>query len=366
MTTGWRNIGIPKDELDTPALWVDLDKMERNIKRLATYFKEAGIAWRPHTKGIKVPAIAHKCIQAGAIGVTCAKLGEAEVMAAAGIQDILVANQVVGKQKVTRLVNLRQHADVMVAVDSMENAQEISRAATAFGVVVRVLVEVNSGMNRCGTEPGQPTVDLAMRVASLPGIHLAGLMAWEGHVVAMEDQEEKRRVCTESVKKLTDSADLCRKAGLRIDIVSCGGSGSYQITSHLPGVTESQTGGAVFTDVTYRKWGVPLEPSLFVLTTIVSRPSPTRAVCDAGHKTVDYQVACPEVVGYKGLSVTHPSAEHGTMDLPGEQVPFKVGDKIDLMVSYGDWTVYKHDYLYGVRRGIVEAEWPIWGRGALQ
>jgi len=366
MTTGCRNIGIPKNELDTPALWVDLDKMERNIRRLANYFREAGIGWRPHTKGMKVPAIAHKCIEAGALGVTCAKLGEAEVMAAAGIKDILVANQVVGLQKVTRLANLRQHSDVMVAVDSMENAQEISRAATAKGVVIRVLIEVNSGMNRCGVEPGQTTVDLAMHVASLPGIHLAGVMAWEGHVVAMADQEEKRRVCASSVKKLTDSADLCRKAGLKIGIVSCGGSGSYQITSHLPGVTESQTGGAVFTDVTYRKWGVPLEPSLFVLATVVSRPSALRAVCDCGWKTIDYGISFPEVVGIAGASLTHPSAEHGTMDLEGEQVPIKVGDKLDLMVSYSDATVYKHDYLYGVRNGIVETEWQILGRGALQ
>ncbi len=366
MTTGYRNIGIPKDELDTPALWVDLDKMERNIRRLANYFREAGIAWRPHTKGIKTPAIAHKCVEAGAIGVTCAKLGEAEVMAAGGIKDILVANQVVGPQKVARLVNLRMHADVIVAVDSMENAQEISRAAIAKGVIVRVLVEVNSGMNRCGVEPGQPTVDLAMRVAALPGIHLAGLMAWEGHVVGLKDAEEKRAKCLEAVAKLTSSADLCRKAGLTIGIVSCGGSGSYQITSHLSGVTESQTGGAVFTDVTYRTWGVPLEPSLFVLATVISRPAPTRAVCDAGHKTVDYHIHFPEVVGIPGVLLNHPSAEHGTMELEGEHVPLKIGDKIDLLVSYGDWTVYKHDYLYGVRAGIVETEWPILGRGALQ
>jgi len=366
MTTGCRNIGIPKNELDTPALWVDLDKMERNIGRLANYFREAGIAWRPHTKGIKIPAIAHKCLDAGAIGVTCAKLGEAEIMASAGIKDILIANQIVGPTKVARLVALRRHADIMVAVDSTENAQEISRAAAASGVLIRVLVEVNSGMNRCGAEPGQPTVDLAMRVASLPGIRLAGLMAWEGHVVGLQDAEEKRRQCTEAVEKLTSSADLCRKAGLTIGIVSCGGSGSYQITSHLPGVTESQTGGAVFTDMTYRGWGVPLEPSLFVLATVISRPSATRAVCDAGRKTLDYTMHSPEVIGIPGVLLNHPSAEHGTMELAGERVPLKVGDKIDLMVTYGDWTVYKHDYLYGVRHGIVETEWAILARGALQ
>jgi D-serine deaminase-like pyridoxal phosphate-dependent protein len=366
MTTGSMNIGIRKDDLDTPALWVDLDKMERNISRLASYFREAGVGWRPHTKGIKVPAIAHKCIAAGAIGVTCAKLAEAEVMAAAGVKDILIANQVVGPIKATRLVNIQRHADVMVAVDSVHNAQEISRAATSRGVRVRVLIEVNSGMDRCGVEPGQPVVDLAMNVAALPGIHLAGVMAWEGHVVAMKDPVEKARVCEASVKKLTDSAELCRKAGLRIDIVSCGGSGSYQITSHLPGVTEIQAGGAVFTDVTYAGWGVPLEPSLFVLATVVSRPAATRAVCDAGQKTIDNIVSSPKVMGYEGVRVKGLSAEHGTLELAGAEVPLKVGDKIDLMTSYGDFTVYKHDYLYGVRSGMVETQWSVQARGALQ
>ena len=137
-------IGKDKSALDTPVLWVDLDVMERNIAHLATYFKRAGVSWRPHTKGMKVPAIAHKLVAAGAIGVTCAKLGEAEVMAAGGIKDILIANQVVGSQKVARLANLQRHADVIVAVDSLRNAREISQAASNAGVRVRALVEVNS------------------------------------------------------------------------------------------------------------------------------------------------------------------------------------------------------------------------------
>ena len=366
MTTGSMNIGIPKNELDTPALWVDLNKMESNVQRLATYFREAGKGWRPHTKGIKTPAIAHKLIQAGAMGLTCAKLGEAEVMAAAGIKDILIANQVVGRKKVERLANIQRHADVMVAVDSIENAREISGAASTKGVMVRVLIEVNSGMDRCGLEPGQPVVDLAKQVVGLPGVRLAGVMAWEGHVVAMQDRIEKKRVCEASVLKLVDSAKMCRAAGIPIEIVSCGGSGSYTITSHIDGVTEIQAGGAVFTDVTYRSWGVPLDPSLFVLTTIVSRPTATRAVCDSGQKTIDSIAASPQIVGYEGVTMKGLSAEHGTMELSGPEVPLKVGDKVDLMVSYGDFTVYKHDYLYGVRDGIVETQWAVQARGALQ
>ncbi|MBC7241522.1 MAG: DSD1 family PLP-dependent enzyme [Anaerolineae bacterium] len=359
-------VGFPKEALDTPALWVDLDIMERNIQVLADFFRRSGVGWRPHMKGIKVPAIAHKLLEAGAHGVTCAKLGEAEVLAAAGIRDILVANQVVGEQKVRRLVYLRKTADVMVAVDSLENAQEISRAAQEAGVQVRVLVEVNTGMNRCGVEPGEAGVRFAGQVAELPGLRFTGFMSWEGHVVAIPDKEEKRRVCTESVGRLVRTAEMARQAGLPVDIVSCGGSGSYWITAGIPGVTEIQAGGAVFTDVTYRRWGVPLEPSLFLLTTIISRPTARRAVCDAGRKAIDNIVSTPEVVGVPGARVGVLSAEHGILELAGPEVPLRVGDKIDLIVGYGDLTVYKHDYLYGVRNGIVEVQWEVMPRSALR
>jgi len=190
-------------------------------------------------------------------------------------------------------------------------------------------------------------------------------MAWEGHVVAIEDDHEKRQRCEASVMKLTDSAQKCRQAGLEIEIVSCGGSGSYLITSRMPGVTEIQAGGAIFTDVTYKKWGVPLDISLFVRSTIVSRPQPTRAVCDAGRKTIDYVVSNPLIVGYEDIVLDRPSAEHGAMTLPAEN-PLKVGDQIDLMVSYGDFTVHKHRIMYGVRSGVVETQWDILGSGALQ
>lgn len=358
-------VGKDKLTLDTPALWVDLDIMENNIAQLAGYFRQAGVAWRPHTKGIKVPAIAHKLIEAGAIGVTCAKLSEAEVMAAGGIKDILVANQVVGETKVTRLAHLQRHADVMVAVDSLENAQEISQAAMRAGVTVRVLIEINSGMNRCGLEPGQAVVDFAKKIVGLPGLRLAGVMAWEGHAVPIRDPEEKKRVVHAAVGSLVRSAEMCRAAGIEIPIVSCGGSGTYTITAHIPGVTEIQAGGAVFTDVAYRNWGVPLEPSLFVLATVVSRPTPTRAIVDAGRKAMNGEVAMPQPRYLSGVKVVSLSAEHGTLELQSPDIPLRVGEKIDFIVGYGDNTVYLHDYLYGIRRGKVEVVWPILGRGKL-
>jgi D-serine deaminase-like pyridoxal phosphate-dependent protein len=359
-------IGLQKNELDTPALWVDLDCLERNITRLAAHFKAAGVNWRPHTKGIKVPAIAHKLLAAGAIGITCAKLGEAEVMVAAGIRDILIANQIVGKQKVTRLANLRPHADVKVAVDSRENVAEIGAAASAKDVEVGVVIEVNTGMNRAGTLPGQPTLDLARQIYDTPGVRFMGLMTWEGHALEASEPDTKRRHIEQSIGLLTETAQLCRNEGLPVEIVSAGGSGTYTITPFLPGVTEIEAGGAIFCDQTYQEWGVDLEPALFVQCTVTSRPTPVRVICDAGFKTLPRGFQAPKPMGLDQVKSVALSAEHGiiTLEAPNDQV--KVGDTLDLMVGYGDATVFLHDMMYGIRKGVVETAWLVQGRGKLR
>jgi D-serine deaminase-like pyridoxal phosphate-dependent protein len=358
-------VGMPRACLDTPALWVDLDRMATNIATLADYFRQAGIAWRPHTKGIKVPAIAHKLVKAGAIGVTCAKLSEAEVMAACGIEDILVANQVVGALKIERLVRLRKSADVMVAIDSYENAAAIDRAAIGAHVRIRVLIELDTGMHRAGIPAGEAAVPFAERIGQLPGLDLAGLMAWEGHAFSTLDAQQRESTILAAVQDLVRSAELCRSAGMDIRIVSCGGSVSYQIASHVAGVTESQTGGAVFTDAAYLARGIPLSPSLFVTATVTSRPTPERVIVDAGRKSMDGYVAMPVPTGLDGAKLSSLSAEHGVVELAEPSETPRVADRIDFMVGYGDNTVYQHDILYGVREGTIEAVWPILGRGKL-
>jgi D-serine deaminase-like pyridoxal phosphate-dependent protein len=358
-------IGQDVQMLDTPVLWVDLDLMENNIKKLSSYMREAGVGWRPHTKGIKTPAIAHKLLDAGAIGVTCAKLSEAEVMAAGGVKDILVANQVVGDTKITRLCALRHHADVMVAVADLENASEISKHAVKAGVEVRVLVELNIGMDRAGVEPGQPALEFASQLVALPGIHLVGLMGWEGHVVGIPDPVTKREECERAVQSLVETARCIRGQGIPLPIVSCGGSGSFQITAHIPGVTEIQAGGAVFGDVTYKKWGSFTDCSLFVLSTVTNRPTPTRAIIDAGHKTINSEISMPEVLDKPGARLVALSAEHGILELDDPKLAIKSGDRVNLIVGYGDLTVFLHNQLVGVRKGKVEMVWDIYGRGKL-
>ncbi|MBV9602922.1 MAG: DSD1 family PLP-dependent enzyme [Chloroflexi bacterium] len=359
-------IGCSKLEIDTPALVLDLGVMERNIDRMASTFRAAGVGWRPHTKAIKTPAIAHKLLQAGALGVTCAKVGEAEVMAAAGIRDILIANQVVGAAKIARLVNLLPHADVVVAADSRQNAEALSRAACEVGRRLRVVIEVDVGMHRAGVPPSA-VVDFARVVASQPGLRFAGVMGWEGQTVGIADRSEKERAVVESVRLLTDCAAACAAAGLPCEIVSCGGTGTYAITSRLPGVTEIQAGGGIFADVYYREvMHVDHECALTVLATVTSRPTPTRVICDAGKKTMSSDAAAPRPLISADVESIGLSAEHARISLRTPSEAPEIGDKIEFVVGYSDTTTMLHDEIYAVRNGRLEVIWPILGRGKLR
>ena len=360
-------VGRSKFDLDTPALLVDIPTMERNIERMTKRIIGKGVNWRPHTKGQKIPALAYMELAAGAIGVTCAKLGEAEVMAAAGIRDILIANQIVGPQKITRLVNLRRHADVVVAVDSADNVRELSAAATAKGVELRVVVEVDIGMGRCGVEPGEAAVKLARLVADSPGLKLAGVEGWEANCTAILDPAEKQACVQRSVGLLTGTAEQCRAAGLPIEIVSCGGTGTYWVTATVPGVTEIQAGGGIFNDVHYATdFGLDHEFAMTVLTTVISRPNPKRIVVDAGKKTMSSDAAPPRPLGLEGVRSVSLSAEHGRVELDQPNTSLKVGDKLEWIVGYTDTTVLLHEELYGTRDGQVEIVWPVLGRGKLR
>ncbi|MCL4861635.1 MAG: alanine racemase [Caldilineaceae bacterium] len=359
-------IGLRKIDLDTPILWTDLDQLEQNIASMAQHCKEAGIHWRPHTKGIKTPAIVHKLLAAGALGITCAKLGEAEVMAAAGVTDILIANQVVGAQKITRLANLRRHADVKVAVDNADVVAAMGAAARAKGVELGVVVEVNTGMERAGVLPGAPTVALARLAHETPGVRLRGLMTWEGHTLASVDPDEKQRGIHKSIRMLLESVEACRRAGLPVEIVSCGGSGTYMITTTIPGITEIQAGGAIFGDMAYQAWGAPTTPALFVQSMVTSRPTPQRIIIDAGFKTLPRGFATPKPLGLAGVKSIAFSAEHGIITLEEQNDALKVGDRLDIIVGYSDATVCLHEQIYGIRRGCVETVWPVLARGKLQ
>jgi D-serine deaminase-like pyridoxal phosphate-dependent protein len=358
-------IGSELSSLDTPALWVDLDLFERNILHFRDYFRDVNLNWRPHIKGIKIPALAQMMVRAGAAGITCAKLSEAEVMAAGGLTNILIANQVVGESKVRRLANLNRRADVMAAVDSLENARQLSSIAEELHVTIPVLAELDIGMHRCGVQPGQPALDFCLSLAGLPGIDLRGLMGWEGHVTRIEDPAQKKLETERAVHHLVETAALCRAAGLAISIVSCGGTGSYTITAHIPGVTEIQAGGGAFGDVTYQRWGALTVPSLFILATVISHPSAERAVIDAGRKAMNVEYSMPRVMDMPGVELAGCTAEHGILSVDPSLTSLQIGDRLNLAAGYEDLTVFLHDQLIGVRCGRVEAIWAIQARGKL-
>ncbi len=359
-------VGKHKSELDTPVLWVDLDHLENNIRVVGQRLAKAGVNWRPHIKGVKIPAIAHKLLKVGAIGVTCAKLGEAEIMVSGGIEDILIANQIVGQQKYTRLAHLCKQADVKVAVDSDATLDNLGKTATATGVEIGVLIELNTGMERAGVQPGEAVVKLAQEIQRISGLKFRGIMAWEGHACVDEELDWKHEEIKRAVGQLVSSANLCREAGLPCDIVSGGGSGTLSVTPDLKGITEIQAGGAIFNDVMYTLWGVRTQPALYVHATVTSRPIPERLLVDAGFKTIPAWHGMPMPVGVKNVESVRMSAEHGTVTFNEPNHEIAIGDRLDLMVAYTDVTLFLHDYLYGIRNDIVETVWPILGRGQLR
>lgn len=360
-------IGRSKNELDTPVLCLDLDVMEANIRAVAAECARHGVAWRPHAKGHKVAGIARLEVAAGAIGVTCAKLAEAEIMAAGGVRDLLIANMIVGPLKVARLVELRRIADPVICVDHLDQATPIGQAMVRAGLKVRTIIEVDIGLRRVGVLPGEPTLELARRLAALPGLQFSGIMGYEGHLLTWPDPAEKSRRIAEALGTLVATAKLLESQGLPCPIVSCAGTGSYLYSVRQPGVTEVQAGGAIFMDAFYRqKCGVPdLGYALTVLATVVSRPRPESAIIDAGRKTMNGENQPPMLLGRDDIRVVRLSAEHGELELAPSAQGLKIGDRLEIVPGYADMTTVLHDDFVCLRGGRVVEVWPIEGRGKL-
>jgi D-serine deaminase-like pyridoxal phosphate-dependent protein len=359
-------VGLPVSYLDTPALLVDLDAFEANIKTMAADIKSRGADWRPHSKANKCPAIVRMQIEAGAIGVTCAKLGEAEVMAGAGIRDILIANQIVGPIKARRLAALAGQADPIVAVDNIENVRELDAAGRAHGTRPRVVIEVNTGMNRCGVDPGEAVLTLAQAISACEGLRFAGLMAWEGHAMAITDESERGSEVKRACALLAGEADALRAAGIPVDIVSAGGTGTYLTSAGVKGITEIEAGGGIWGDLLYRELGANVQPALKLLTQVTSRPTLTRLVVDSGRKTVDPSLYSPKL---DGIEVTKPgsfSAEHGIFELATPSETPRIGDRLTFSIGYSDQCNHLHENFYGIRNGVIECIWPIAARGKIQ
>ena len=359
---------ITKQNIDTPALCMDLDTMEANIATVVAACRQHEVQWRPHSKCHKSAAIGQKLLEAGAMGITCAKLGEAEVLAAGGVKDLLIANLIVGPTKLQRLASLCEIADPIVCIDHIDQALPMNDVMVEKGQQVRVIFEVDIGLERVGVLPGPPLMELAAQVDPLPGLELVGIMGYEGHLLTVPDRADKEQQIHAALAVLVDCAEQLRAAGHCCDIVSCGGTGSYSISITHPGITELQAGGAIMMDQFYLKQcGVDeLGHALTVLATIVSRPTPERAIIDAGRKTFHADEETAVVVGRDDIQVIRLSAEHGQLELEASAQDLRIGDRVEIIPGYSDMTTVLHDQFYGFRGDQLEVIWPLEGRGRLQ
>jgi len=355
---------MKKLEISTPALIVDLDLFEKNVKKMAGFFADKAAKLRPHFKAHRCPEIARIQMRAGAIGITCAKLGEAEHLADLGFGHLLVANQIAGEEKIERFARLcRKGVDAIVAVDSLALAREMDRIGRARKTRLNILLEVNIGMNRCGLPVGEELRTLARFCALANGLRLRGIMGYEGHLVGKPQGVEKERHVRAALAILTGFAGELRAAGIPVEIVSSGGTGTYWITGAYPGITEVQAGSYCVMDPYFLRAGADFELASTVLVTVISRPAKDLAIGDGGLKSFHPTLGMPLVKSFKGATVEKLNAEHCYIRLAPSARPLKVGDKMEMVVPYVDGTFNLHDRIYAVRKDKVEKIWATTGRG---
>jgi len=355
------SVGQKLEEVDTPALVLDLDAFERNLHTLRDAVKGKPVRIRPHAKTSKCPDVAKRQIALGAVGVCCQKVSEAEAMVEGGIGDVLVSNEVVGAQKLARLAALAKKARIGICVDSAEGLAQLK----ASGADVDVYVEIEVGMKRCGVPPGKPAVDLARAIIA-SNLRFSGLQAYHGRAQHLRTLEERHAVIAAAAEAVRTTKDLLKKSGIACPTVTGAGSGTFMFEVQSGAWDEIQPGSYAFMDADYARneWAAPLprfEHALFVLTTVMSRPSPTLAVVDAGLKASSVDSGLPGLWQRPGLAYTHASDEHGWVE--GAEVP-RLGEKLLLVPGHCDPTINLYDWYVCVRRGAVEALWPITARGA--
>ncbi|MCL1973861.1 MAG: DSD1 family PLP-dependent enzyme [Bacteroidetes bacterium] len=359
-------IGMAKEQIPTPALILDLDIFQANLQRMGAFFS-GPVKLRPHIKTHKCPIIALEQIRAGAIGITCAKLSEAEVMAEHGIRDILIANQVAGYGKPERLAALADGIDIKVAVDNKANIDDLGRAALDFGSRIGVVIEVNVGNDRCGSRSFEETLDLAHHISAKKGLIFKGVMGYEGHCVFTADKTARSTACRSANKILVDSAEMLRSHGFEVEIVSAGGTGTYDMSGIYPGITEIEAGSYLFMDGCYSGiMGNDLfRPALWVLSTVISKPEPGLALIDAGMKSLTHEFGLPQPL-LSGAVLKGLSEEHGRLALLPEADYLKVGDLVYIWPSHGCTTVNLHDRYCVVKNNRLVAVWEIACRGKSQ
>jgi 3-hydroxy-D-aspartate aldolase len=366
--------GVSKWELDTPALCVDLDKMERNVATMQAAVKTYGLPSRPHSKTHKCAAIAKYQLATGSIGICCAKLSEAEAMVAHGVDKILMTTANPSRNKIRRAMAIRKrHRNFIQAVDEEQYARDLSAAATDAGVVADVVVDVAVGM-RSGIAAGDGAVALAQLVDKLPNLKLRGMLSYDGGVQHAKGFAARKERALKTIEPNAATFEAMKKSGLNMEIFSGGGTGTYNIMHHVPGFTDLQVGSYLFMDMQYLSIGgehsdvySDFAPSLTVLTTVLNNRFPDRLTTDAGAKALTLNTPTAGVIGEPGMEYNAGSDEFGGIRFtspPSKE--YKIGDILELIVPHCDPVVNEYDQIYGIRKDKVEVVWQITGRGKSQ
>ncbi len=354
-------IGKNVNELTTPAIVADEKIIAHNIDFMANYFKDSACKLRPHFKSHKCVTLAKKQLEhENTIGITCAKLSEAEQLVWGGIDDVLIANQIIGMDKALRLAELNKKAKVRVAVDSVIGIEQLDKAAQQIGVSIGVLVEVDIGMNRGGVKPGQETMDMVEIIASKKGLTFDGLQSYEGHIVVLEDYDERKRLVTQDMQPLLETKRMLKEKGYS-DLISAGGTGSYDITGKIEGIDELQVGSYILMDSAYKKIRPEFLIARYILTSVISKRENT-ITTDVGLKGMGNEYGIPELVGYPKAENLYVSEEHTVF----QNVDVNIGDKLRMIPPHGCTTNNLYPYMWITRDDIIVDVWPIEGRGCLE
>ena len=362
--------GVAAGELDTPCLLLDLDRLDANIGRMAELIAAAGVRLRPHAKTHKLAQVAQRQLAAGADGLTVAKLGEAEMLAGHGVRDLFIAYPLWGAGKWERLCRLAEQAAVRVGADSYEVCAGISAAAARRGVSIPVRIEVDTGFGRCGVQSAVEARALAERLSKLPGVELVGVMSFAGQTYTAGPEYVRDAAVTDAAR-LREVASALREAGFATPEVSVGGTPAASHVAELGGITEIRPGTYVFSDrdQVALGWGTLDGCALTVLATVVSRPTPTRAVIDAGSKTLSSDRAGTvegwgAIRGHPSWAVVSLSEEHGLLEVPPGAAP--IGSAVEIVPNHACATLNLHDWVATVREGAVEEWWRVEGRGLVR
>jgi D-serine deaminase-like pyridoxal phosphate-dependent protein len=369
---GFCSMSGTRIDVATPALVIDGDALDANLERGSRDFTRAGVRYRPHAKAHKSARIARKQIEHGAVGICCAKLGEAEALVAEGISDILITTPVIGASKIRRLIELQRVARVAVVVDDIQNSRQIASLSASSGVEVDLLVELDVGQNRCGVRSPDAALQLARVIVDSPGVHFRGLQGYQGRSQLLPHFGERYAQAIAAAETIRATLDRLSEAQIVPEILTGGGTGTSTVDIDVGCLSELQPGSYIFMDTTYAgiEWDAdgnapPFRQSLFVVATVISRPSGASAIVDAGLKALSSDSGIPTVKDHDAARFSFAGDEHGMIEYDDGVAP-AIGAQIVLMPSHCDTTVNLYDEFVFTRAGVVEGVWPIDARGKMQ